>query len=52
MSGKLLLGPEAQGTWGNPGQLGSHNFGTEAGVGIGLPGVSAEGTYTWDLFHI
>ena len=52
VSGKLLFGPGAQGTWGNPGHLGSHNFATEAGVGVGLPGVSAEGTYTWDLFHI
>jgi hypothetical protein len=52
MSGEWAFGPDFQETWGNPGQVGSHNFATEAGLGLGVFAGSAETTYTWDLFHI
>jgi hypothetical protein len=47
-----LVGPMAGVTWGHPGELRSSASATELGVGLGTPGASATGTYSYHLFNI
>jgi len=43
-----LAGPSVGETWGNPGQLGWKNFGTEVWAGVGV-GHSVAGGASWDF---